>query len=336
MATVGVIGCGYWGPNLIRNFNQIPEVKIKYACDLDGKRLQHIQSLYSEIQVTKDYREILKDNSVDAVCIATPVHTHFPLAKDALLSGKHVLIEKPLTACVKEAEELIELSERNKKVLMVDHTFEFTVAVNKIKEIIERNELGNIFYINSDRLSLGLFQKDINVVWDLAPHDISIMIYVLRMNPISVSAQGQSHILKGIEDVSMVKVQFPQNIIAFLRLSWLDPCKVRKMTIVGSQKMLVYDDVEQIEKIKIYNKRVDVPKYYDTFGDFHFSYKYGDIHIPFLTDIEPLKMVCAHFYESFSSGNQPRTHGGVGLKVVKVLEAAQQSIKQNGKEIEIT
>lgn len=332
---VAVIGCGYWGPNLIRNFNQISSCGMSTCCDLEDCKLERMMGLYSTVKPTKNYEDILHDRKIDAVAIATPVFTHFHLAKQCLLHGKHVFIEKPIASSSSECLELIRLAEQKRKVLMVGHTFEYTAAVKKIKEIIESGELGEIFYITTLRVNLGLFQPDINVIWDLAPHDISIILYILGMQPESVNAQGKAHYKAEIEDVATLTLNFENGVIAFIHNSWLDPNKIRRTTIVGSKKMLVYDDVAPQEKIKIYDKGVDAPSYYDTFGEFHFAYRYGDIYSPRIEDYEPLRFECEHFLECVREGKTPKTDGHNGLRVVSVLEAASESLKNDGKAIPI-
>lgn len=328
---VAVIGAGYWGPNLIRNFNQLPHAEVSLVCDLNEARLDHVKDLYPRIGVSKNYQDATQNPEIDVVCVATPVNWHYEMAKDALLHDKHVMVEKPLTANLDHAYELVELAESKKRVLFVDHTFEYTPAVNKIKDIVEQGELGDIYYISMSRLNLGLFQKDINVIWDLAPHDVSILGYVLGQFPEAVAAHGNSNILPGIEDVAMLTLYFPGNIIAYAHVSWLDPSKIRRSTFVGSRKMLVYDDVEPLEKIKIYDKGVDGPQHYDTFGEFQFSYRYGDIYTPYLANQEPLQVECRHFMDCILNGDTPRSGGQDGLNVVRVLDAAQRSIKNGGR-----
>jgi len=335
MITIGIIGCGYWGPNLIRNYYQLPNCNMLICCDLDQKKLDRMKTLYPGILTTTDVRAVVNNREIDAVGIATPVFTHYPLAKEALLNGKHVFVEKPLCHSSDACLELIRLAEEEGKVLMVGHTFEYTAAVNKIKEIVNSGELGEILYISSVRLNLGLFQQDINVIWDLAPHDISIITYILGEHPVSVNGQGKSHYKKDIEDVATITLNFPNGTIAFVHSSWLDPNKVRRTTIVGSKKMLVYNDTEPQEKIKIYDKGVDAPPYYDTFGEFPFSYRYGDIHSPRIEDYEPLRKECAHFLECIEKNQTPRSDGYSGLRVVSVLEAASESLKINGKAVSI-
>ena len=340
MVNIGVIGCGYWGPNLIRNFNQIKGCKVLWCSDLREERLSHMKEIYPGIKTTKNYMDIINDKDVDAVAIATPVSMHFEMAKKALLNNKHALIEKPITGSAENAKELIEISEKNKKVLMVDHTFEYTAAVSKIREIISTGELGKILSIDMIRVNLGLFQKDINVIWDLAPHDISILLFTMKKMPVSVKADGMDHIQNGIVDDAHLTLKFPDKVMAHMHVSWLDPLKIRKITIVGNKKMLVYDDTEQNGKIKIYDKGValeksSIPKdkYYDTWEEFKLVYRSGDVRIPKLDEKEPLNIMCRHFIECIETGNAPVSDGISGLRVVQVIEALQESLKNNGKEI---
>jgi len=332
---VAVIGCGYWGPNLIRNFVQSNKIEELTCCDLDQKRLDRMKNLYPSVKVLSDYKELLQKPDLDAVAIATPVKTHYPLAKEFLSRGKHVLIEKPLTHSYDTALELVKLAEEKERVLMVGHTFEYTAAVNKIKSIVENGELGKILYISCIRVNLGLFQPDINVVWDLAPHDISIILYIHGETPISVNSQGKAHFKPGIEDVATTTLNYNNGVIAFIHSSWLDPNKIRRTTIVGSRRMLVYDDIEPQEKIKIYDKGVEVPPYYDTYAEFQFSYRYGDIHSPRIEDYEPLKKECEHFLTCIEKGVCPLSDGYSGLRVVSILEAASKSLKLSGKSVNI-
>ena len=334
MLTVGVIGCGYWGPNLIRNFINLKDARVKICSDLDERRLAHMRQLYPSLLTTTDYREVIEDGDVEAVVIATPVSTHFAIAREALEAGRHVFCEKPLTDSVSDGLSLIELADDRKLVLMVGHTFVFTAAVNKIKELINDGELGDVYYLSTARVNLGLFQEDINVVWDLAPHDISIMNYILGSRPESVSAVGHSYIQPDIEDVSFVSLRYPGSILANLHVSWLNPNKIRSTTVVGSKKMLVYDDISSLEKIRIYDKGVDVIPHYDTFGEFQLSYRYGDIHIPKLDDAEPLKIECQHFLDCVAGAEQ-RSSGRHGLEVLLVLDAIDRSMRQSGSQITI-
>lgn len=330
---IAVIGCGYWGPNLIRNFIQSNKVKQVVCCDLDQKRLDRMKGLYPSVEIVKEYKDLLESPDLDAAVIATPVKTHHPIAKDFLSHGKHVLVEKPFTHSYETAMDLIKLAEEKKKVLMVDHTFEYTAAVNKIKEIIGNGELGKVLYISCIRVNLGLFQPDINVVWDLAPHDISTILYIMGETPVSVNCQGKAHFHSEIEDVATTTLNFKDGVIAFIHSSWLDPNKIRRTTIVGTRRMLVYDDIEPQEKIKIYDKGVEVPPYYDTYADFHFSYRYGDIHSPRIDDYEPLRKECDHFVECIKRELSPLSDGYSGLRVVSILEAANKSLKQQGKAV---
>lgn len=328
--SVGVVGCGYWGPNLVRNFKGLPNCNVRAMCDVSEARLKHMKSLYSEVEGMTDYALMLNGIGLDAVIIAAPVKHHYPLAKASLLAGKHTLIEKPMASSSEECQELIEIAERMGLVLMVGHTFLYSRAVRKIVEIIEAGDIGEIRYINSRRLNLGLFQKDINVAWDLAPHDISIILHILGDSPIQVNCQGNAHVTNGIEDVTNMSLSFHQKRFATIQSSWLEPRKIREMTIVGTRRMIIYNDLEASEKLRIYDVRVDRPPHYDTFAEFHYSYHYGDSYIPHLKQEEPLKTECQHFLDCIESGTRPRTSGYEGLEVVKILEAASLSLKQHG------
>jgi predicted dehydrogenase len=326
---VGVIGCGYWGPQLIRNFQSIPGSDLRMVSDLSQARLDHVRGLYPAVTVTPDFTELL-DSSVEAVAIATPVKTHFEMARQALLHDKHVMVEKPLTTDSAQAKELIAIAEERRRVLMVGHTFEYNPAVQYLKEYIESGKLGQVYYVNCTRVNLGIFQKDINVLWDLAPHDVSILLYVLGLKPDGVSARGSAYVQPNIEDVAYVTLNFPSGVMADVRVSWLDPCKIRRITVVGSQKMIVYDDVEPTEKIKIYDKGVDKPPYSDTMEEFRLSYRYGDITTPAIPGTEPLAIECAHFLDCVRRGAVPRSNGHVGHAVVRILESAERSLRSGG------
>lgn len=342
MIKLGIIGCGYWGPNLVRNFNSINGVEIAYCADLDENRLSHIKSLYPRIEVTREYSKILNDKKVDAVIVATPVETHHKIVKDALNADKHVLVEKPITNNSKAAAELIKLAEKNKRVLMVDHTFEYSAPVRKIKEILKSNELGNILTIDMIRVNLGLFQEKINVIWDLAPHDVSMLLYYLEEMPLTARAIGQSYIRDGIEDDAHLTLEFSNKIMANMHVSWLDPCKIRRTTIVGNKKMLVFDDVVQDEKIKIYDKGVTIQKnnipkqpYYDTYEQWVLTYRTGDVYAPRVENREPLNMMASHFIDCIKNNKKPLTDGNSGLRVVKVIEAAQKSLKNDSIKVDV-
>src|SRR5438552_16765460 len=299
-------------------------------CDTSEQRLAHLKSLYPEVEGHKDFGHLLNGSGLDAVIIATPIRFHHSMAKASLLAGKHTFIEKPMASSVEECEELVQLAEERGLVLMVGHTFLYSPAVRKIKEIVDRGDIGDIQYISSRRLNLGLFQKDINVAWDLAPHDISIVLHIVEEAPTSVNCSGNAHITPGVEDVTSMCINFGEDRFASIQSSWLDPRKIREMTIVGSKRMIVYDDVEPLEKIKIYDARVEVPPHYDTFAEFQYSYHYGDRYIPHLKQEEPLKTECQHFLDCIKSGRVPLTSGERGLEVVRILEAASASLKQNG------
>ena len=326
---VGVIGCGYWGPNLIRNFVELSESNLVAVADLNAERLAHINSRYPQVTVTEDYHDLFS-MKLDAVVVATPPATHFRIAKDCLQQGLHTLVEKPLTLNSQDAQDLIEIARSRDLTLMVGHTFEYNAAVRALKKIIQDGELGQILYVDAVRVNLGLFQRELDVLWDLAPHDLSILRYILGRDPISVSAQGGACIFDGIHDIAYLHLVFPDNILAHVRVSWLDPCKVRRITVVGSQKMLVYDDLENLEKIKIYDKGVQALPYTNSFGDFQCSYRYGDVVIPNIRFVEPLQLECKHFVECIVNGTEPQSSGQVGLQVVKMLEMAEQSLHNGG------
>ncbi|MCP5005449.1 MAG: Gfo/Idh/MocA family oxidoreductase [Planctomycetes bacterium] len=330
MLNVAVVGCGYWGPNIIRNLYSLPECNVRMICDTDEERLRHMKTLYADTKTTTNYDDLVNDQDIDAIFIATPVRFHFEMAKKSLQANKHTFIEKPMARSVKECEELVELAEKQGLILMIGHTFIYSEPVRKIKSIIDSGDLGDMMYISSRRLNLGLFQKDINVTWDLAPHEISIILFVLNESPSHVNCQGKAHITEGIEDITNMTVDFHNGCFATIQSSWLDPNKVRETTFVGSKRMLVYNDVEPMEKIKIYDKRVDVPPHYDTFAEFQYSYHYGDTYSPYLNQAEPLKVECQHFLECIKSGAKPDSSGSEGLKVVQILEASTKSLSNGG------
>jgi len=332
---VGVVGCGYWGPNLIRNFRQLPDCQLALMCDTSEKRLAHLRSVYPDVEGHTNYSHLLNGAGLDAVVIATPVRFHHAMAKASLLAGKHTFIEKPMATSADECKELAELAEENGLVLMVGHTFLYSPAVRKIKDIVDAGDIGEIRYISSRRLNLGLFQKDINVAWDLAPHDISIILHILEDLPVSVNCRGEAHITPGIEDVTNICLTFRKHRTALIQSSWLDPRKVREMTIVGSKRMIVYDDVAPLEKIRIYDARVETPPHYDTFGEFQYSYHYGDMYVPYLKQEEPLRAECQHFLDCIRKGTTPLTNGRRGLELVRILEATSASLKMNGAAVDL-
>ncbi|HLX68628.1 MAG TPA: Gfo/Idh/MocA family oxidoreductase [Verrucomicrobiae bacterium] len=327
---IGVVGCGYWGPNLIRNFRSLPDCSLKVMCDLDVDRLNHLGTLYPEVEGTDDFKHMLNGVGLDGVVIATAVKTHFAMAKASLLAGKHVFIEKPMAASSAECEELVELAAKKGKVLMAGHTFLYSPAVRKIKQIVDSGDIGEIRYICARRLNLGLFQKDINVTWDLAPHDISIILHIMGEQPVSLNCRGSANITPGIEDVTTMSLSFSKQRSAIIHSSWLDPRKVREMTIVGSKRMIVYDDVAPLEKIRVFDARVERPPHYDTFAEFQYAYHYGDMYAPYIKQEEPLKTECQHFIDCIKNGTTPLTDGRQGLDLVRILEASSESLKLGG------
>jgi len=325
MLKAGIIGLGYWGPNLLRNLYANKRTGELVMCDSNPVRLNQIKSRYPDIGYTPDYRNMLNDSSIDALIIATNVSSHYPLAKKALLSGKHVFIEKPFAASTAQAEELVDLGKKNGLVTMVGHTFMFSPPVIKAKEVIDSGELGKIHFITASRVNLGLHQKDVSVIWDLAPHDFSMLFYWLGEEPSTVSAFGHAYVLEGIPDVAFINLAFPSGSIANVQVSWLSPSKLRRTVIVGSRKMLVYDDTEPIEKIKIYDKGVEVIEP-QSFGEYNLSYRTGDILSPKLPTGEPLAAEMEEFLSCVETGNTPRSSGAEGLAVVRALELADASL----------
>jgi predicted dehydrogenase len=330
---VALIGCGYWGPNLARNFHQLPDAELVACCDLDQGSLQQMAALYPA-RVTPDLDVILSDPEIEAVALATPVGTHYELARDLLLARKHLLVEKPLTTSSAQAQELISLARQQERILMVGHVFEYNPAVLKIKELIDDGQIGQVYYLYSNRVNLGRVQSDINVLWSIAPHDVSIALFLLEEMPLQVSARGASYLNGRVEDVVFVTMLFPGDVMAHIQASWLDPSKVRRMTVVGSEKMIVYDDVASEGKVKIYDKGI-YRRGDSIYGEFQYKIHSGDINIPKINMSEPLQNECAHFVECVRSGTTPRTDGENGLRVVKVLEAAQTSLSSGGETVRL-
>lgn len=327
---IGVIGCGYWGPKLARNFHELPDSELSWVADFSPDRLSHMQDLYPYISTTQSHRELLAAD-VDAVVIATPVSTHHRLALEALYAGKHVLVEKPLAATVAEATEIAETADRLGLTAMVGHTFQYNPAVNAVRTLIAAGEIGQVYYINATRVNLGLFQSDINVMWDLAPHDISILLHILGVEPTEVSAQGDHYVQrgKGIHEVAYLTMRFPNNVLANVRVSWLDPVKQRRITVVGSKKMLVYDDIAD-DKVILYDKGVEAPPYSDTLEEFNLSYRHGPETVVPVDWSEPLRTECASFLESIRTGAPAFSNAWFGVKVVQILETAQRSLLNGG------
>ncbi len=331
---IAIIGYGYWGPNLVRNFSAVSNCHVKYVIDSRTERLETVKKGYPNVQVNTSPDAAINDASIDAVVIATPVFAHYSLAKQALTNGKHVLIEKPMTATVAEAEELIELANRNNLLLMVDHTFLYTGAIKKMKELVDTNVLGDIQYFDSTRINLGLFQPDVNVLWDLAPHDISMLLYLIEQKPYSVNATGISHTNNGIENIAYLTVNYTNGFIAHFSCSWTSPVKLRTLLVGGDKKMVVFNDLEPSEKIRVYdtgyNFKTDEEK-----KRLLVDYRTGDVFIPKLEMKEALLGMANDFINCIENKGTPISNANLGLEVIKILEAAQQSIKQNGKEIKL-
>lgn len=335
MIRIGVIGYGYWGPNLVRNFVESPDTRVVMVSDLKQDRLDLVQRRYPGVEVTTDFQEILNHPNIDAVAISTPVSTHFPLALQALQSGKHVLVEKPMTTTSDDALRLIDEAERRKLILMVDHTFVYTGAVRKIRELIDKGSLGDIYYYDSTRVNLGLFQSDVDVIWDLAVHDLSIMDYILPSSPVAVSATGVGHVTGATENIAYVTVFYDNSLIAHLNVNWLSPVKIRRTLIGGSKQMIVYDDIESSEKIKVYDKGVTVKNGDESRYKLLVSYRSGDIYSPQIDVTEALRIEAQHFADCIKTGKAPITDGHAGLRVVSVLEAATKSMKQQGRAVQL-
>ena len=332
---VGLIGCGYWGSKLARNFHALPESRLLAVADLEAGRRAHASEHYPDAAVIADARRIFDDPAIEAVVIATPPATHCRLACEALAAGKHVLVEKPLATSLADADTMLAAAERAERTLMVGHTFEHNPAVEKLRELVASGLLGRIYYIQATRVNLGLFQPDINVLWDLAPHDLSILLYVLGQMPIALRAEGRAYVQPGIEDVAWLTLDFPDGLTAQVHTSWLDPCKIRRVTLVGDRQMVVYDDLAPLDKITLYDRGVERPPFTDSFGEFQLSYRYGDVHSPRLDWVEPLKRECAHFVRCVREGLRPRSDGLAGRRVVAILAAASRSLAAGGKRVEL-
>jgi predicted dehydrogenase len=329
MIRVGVVGYGYWGPNIVRNFNNIEGAAVVSICDPNPNMLKRAQKAYPGIEVTADLSHVIASSRIDAVAVVTPVCTHFDITKEALLNGKHIFVEKPFTATATEAQELLDLADKKNLKVMVDHTFLYTGAVKKMKELIDDGTLGDLLYFDSIRVNLGLFQHDVNVVWDLAPHDLSIMDYLLKERPSAVVATGEAHYNHGLEDIAYLTFYFPSNIIAHINVNWLSPVKVRTTLIGGQKKMLVWDDIEPDNKIKVYDKGVEVTTHEGVY-DLLVSYRSGDMWAPRVEQTEALKLETQCFVECVQNGKIPINDGHAGLRVVRMLEAANKSLKNRG------
>lgn len=327
---IGIVGYGYWGPNLARNFCNLASAKLVAVADLDESRLEAMQDLYPAVAGFKDFGEMLQQVELDAIAIASPIASHHALAKASLLAGKHVLVEKPMACTSEQCQELINLARDTGLTLMVGHTYRYSEPLRKVSEIIASGDIGELKYINCQRLNLGLFKQDINVVWDLAPHDLSIIVHLMGEFPHLINCQGNANINPRVEDVANLSLSFSKNRFATIQSSWLEPRKVRQMTFVGTLKMIVYDDLQPLEKIRIYDVRVDCPPHYDSFAEFQYSYHYGDCFIPHLTQSEPLHQMCAHFVDCVLNDQVPLTPGEEGLEIVRILEASSLSLKTAG------
>jgi predicted dehydrogenase len=335
MLGIGIIGYGYWGPNIVRNFMEVREAAVRRVVDVREDRLEVLSRRHPAIQVGSDVDPLIKDPRIDAVVIATPTASHFELAMQALRAGKHVLVEKPMTATVAEAGCLVTEAKKRGLILMVDHTFVYTPAVRHIRDLIARGELGEIFYYDSTRINLGLFQHDSNVVRDLAVHDVSILAYLLREEPITVSAIGRNHVPGTPENVAYLTISFASGIIAHINVNWLAPVKIRRTIIGGSRRMIVYDDLEPSEKVKVYDKGIDITDDPDQVRQILIGYRIGDMWAPRLDTTEALSAVTAHFVDCVLKRQEPDTPGQIGLAVLRVLEAATQSMRLNGEPVDL-
>ena len=328
MVRFGVVGYGYWGPNIVRNLDQLEETQVLAVCDKSAASRRKVQKAYPHIRVCADPAELIAAKDIDAIAVITPVWTHYELAKAALESGKHVFVEKPFTSTAAQAEELIELAERKNLKIMVDHTFLFTGAVRKIKQLLDDGTLGKLYYYDSTRVNLGLFQHDVNVIWDLAPHDLSIIDHLIQDTPEAIVATGQTH-LNGFEDIAFITIYFPDKVIAHINVNWLSPVKVRTTLIGGEKKMLVWNDLEADEKLKIYDKGVHITSREGLYN-LLVSYRSGDMYAPQVEQIEALRAELAYFANCITKDETPFNDGHSGLRVVRMLEAANESLRRRG------
>ncbi len=338
MIKIAVIGCGHWGPNFVRNFSQLKGVCVKYACDLDHRKLTGIQKNYPDIITTNNFLRVLKDKDVEAVVIVTPAVTHYKLTKQALLRKKHVLVEKPIAKTTKQAQQLINIARSKKRVLMVGHIFKFNSGICKLKSLIKAKKLGRIYYIYSRRTNLGPLRKDVNSMWDLALHDVYIISYLLGSQPLDVTARGKRFLSHGFEDVSFMTMTYPKNMFAHVHVSWLDPRKVRDITVVGDKQMAVFDDLAGNKPIKIYDKSVIKKCFkqdYNTFKEFQMITREGKVYCPRVGHKEPLKKECSHFIQCIRGKTKPLTDGRDGLSVLRVMVGLEESLKKDGKLVKL-
>ncbi len=334
MIKIGIIGYGYWGPNLVRNFSEISECRIIAVSDLNEARLRLVKARYPSIETTTDHQSLVSNPDIDVIIIATPVSTHYDIALSALQAGKHVFVEKPLTETAEQAERLVAEAEQRNLVLHVDHTFVYTAAVRKIRDLVDSGELGDLYYYDSVRINLGLFQPDVNVIWDLAVHDLSILNYVFPFAPIAVSATGISHVPDKPANIAFLTLFFENNLIAHFHVNWLAPVKLRRTLIGGSRKMIVFDDLEPSEKIKVYDKGITVNGSKDNIYKSLIGYRTGDMWAPQLEITEALRVEAQHFVDCIKSGKRSLTDGRAGLMLVRILEAATQSMSKRGQPVE--
>lgn len=330
----GIVGYGYWGPQLVRNLSSLAGSSVSFIADLDEERLAQAQAYYRQTKLTRNVADLI-NSDIDAMVIATPIRTHYPLARAALLADKHVFVEKPLATTVAEVEELVALARERNRVLMVGYTFLYHRAVQELHRIIAEGQLGKLYYIDTQRLNLGIFRSDVNVIWDLGPHDLSILRYVLNADPVSVRATGAAHIQPDIEDVAYIHLRYADGMIAHLQLSWLHPSKVRRFTFVGDRRMVLYDDTEPLDKLWIYNRGVDRPAHSTTFEEFQLSYRNNEIIIPSVPMVEPLHEACQHFADCIRDNQKPLSDGAWSLRITHTLVAIQRSLELNGQEVTI-
>ena len=331
--TLACVGAGYWGRNLVRVFHLLPAAQLRLVCDLSEEIRGAMRQQYQDVEVVESYAQVLEHEEVEAVVLAVPAVHHFEAARQALEHGKHVYVEKPMTLSVSEAEELVELADQRSRVLMVGHLLEYHPAVQLLKDLIQQGELGEIFYLYAQRVNLGIVRQDENALWSFAPHDVSVILHLLEQEPDAVSARGECYLREGIEDVVFVNLHFADRKMAQLQLSWLDPHKIRKLTIVGSQKMVVFDDVESTEKVRIYDKAAERGQY-ESYGE-AITLRFGNVVIPHIHMVEPLRVECQHFVDCIRQGRTPQSDGRDGLRVVRVLEAAQQSLARRGEPVRL-
>lgn len=332
---IGIIGFGYWGPNLARNFDGLQDCRLVAVADRRPERLAAVREKYRDVITVTDHTQ-LAGLDLDAVVVATPPRTHAAVARFCLEQGWHTLVEKPLAISTEDALQIGTLAEARNRVLMVGHTFEFNPSVVQLKKLIADGELGRLYYFDMTRVNLGLYQKDLNVIWDLAPHDLSILLFLLDDEPHRVSAQGRDFITPGVYDDVHVNLEFDSGVSAHVHVSWLSPKKIRQCTIVGSKRMAVFDDVDPFDSVRVYDKGVEVPAYTDTLEDFHYSYRYGNVVTPYIAQQEPLRVQCRHFIDSILSGVRPQTDAANGARVIRIIEAAERSLLKGGSPVELS